>query len=104
MRVGVVVYERFLRRGFMSDLFIDTALQLVPLIRSGNLELCESLVLGQMGTLSPSPFDIARNLSITNDPGDAARHFDDFFEAESQRFKIGAAYTEMNGFDINPDR
>lgn len=56
-----------------------------------------------MQSLPRSPFDVAINLEISNDPGDAAEHFDRFFRAEGQRFKVAAAYTEMNGFDINQD-
>ena len=44
------------------------------------------------------------NVSITNDPANAALHFDRFFDLELKRFRIGAVYTEMNGFAINPDR
>lgn len=56
-----------------------------------------------MQSLPRSPFDVAINLEISNDPGDAAEHSDRFFRAEGQRFKVAAAYTEMNGFDINQD-
>ena len=35
---------------------------------------------------------------------DMAKHFDQFFLTQEQRSKIAAAYTEMNGLDINPDR
>lgn len=57
----------------------------------------------QLRALPESPFHIALELSISNDPADAAAHFDRFFVAESKRIPIAAAYTEMNGFDINPD-
>jgi hypothetical protein len=88
----------------MSDLFIQTGLRLLPSIRAGDLESCEKVVVAQMQSLPRSPFDIAATLAISNDPGDAARHFDRFFRAEAQRFKLAAAYTEMNDFDINPRR
>jgi hypothetical protein len=55
-------------------------------------------------SLPKSPFHIAADLAITNDPAEAARHFDDFYRAESERLAVRAAYTEMKGFDINPDR
>jgi hypothetical protein len=87
----------------MSELFLQTGLRLLPYIRAGDLESCEKLVIAQMQSLPRSPFDVAINLEISNDPGDAAKHFDRFFRSEAQRFKVAAAYTEMNGFDINPD-
>jgi hypothetical protein len=87
----------------MSDHFIETGLRLLPSIRAGDFESCEKVVLAQMQSLPRSPFDIAATLAISNDPSDAARPFDRFFRAEVQRFKVAAAYTEMNGFDINTD-
>ena len=54
--------------------------------------------------LPPSPFHIVLDLSISNDPVDAAAYFDGFFRGESRPMSIAAAYTEMNRFDINPDR
>jgi hypothetical protein len=41
-------------------------------------------------------------VGIANDPVDAAESFDEFFAAEAKHREIAAAYTEMNGFDINP--
>jgi hypothetical protein len=55
-------------------------------------------------TLPNSPFHLAGDLNITNAPRDIAKHFDRFFRDESARFEVQAVYTEMNGFDINPDR
>lgn len=51
-----------------------------------------------------TPFHAVLDLAITNDPQDVALHFDRFFELEAARLSIAAVYTEMNGFDINPDR
>jgi hypothetical protein len=56
-----------------------------------------------MKSLPRSPFHIALDLAISNDPAHAAEHFDRFFLAEGQRFKVASAYTEMNDFDINPN-
>jgi hypothetical protein len=86
----------------MSRLFFATTELVEPLLRMGDLGAVEQGVAEQMRSLPNSPFHVALDLSISNDPADAARHFDHFFEAESQRFRIAAAYTEMNGFDINP--
>lgn len=51
--------------------------------------------------LPHSPFHTILDLGITNDPTDVAQYFDEFFR-EQPKDKIQAAYTEMNGFDINP--
>jgi hypothetical protein len=88
----------------MGDLFLETMQRLTPSLRAGALDSCERHVIVQMCSLPRSPFDIAIDLSISNDPAPAATHFDDFFWAEARRINIAAAYTEMNGFDINPKR
>src|ERR1700722_16357461 len=88
----------------MSTLFFSTMSRLTPALRQGDLDACESEVASEMQKLPRCPFDAVLDVSITNDPEDAAQHFDRFFERESKQFQIGAAYTEMNGFDINPDR
>jgi hypothetical protein len=87
----------------MSELFFSTIKRLTPILRQGDLDACEREVVSEMQKLPASPFHIAIDLSIANDPVEAADHFDRFFELESKRFQIGAAYTEMNGFDINPN-
>jgi hypothetical protein len=92
------------RMAKMSRLFFDTMERLDPLLQTGDLVGVEQGVAAQMRSLPNSPFHIALDLSICNDPTDAAQHFDRFFEVESQRFSIAAAYTEMNGFDVNPER
>jgi len=78
--------------------------QLTPALLRGDLVACERGVAEQLKTLPRSPFHIVLDLAISNDPVDVGRHFDKFYSDESKRFKIAAAYTEMNGFDINPDR
>ena len=88
----------------MSDIFFELQEQLTPVLRAGDTAQCERTVAERLAALPHSPFHIARDLSITNPPADIAAHFDGFFFQEAGRFKIGAAYTEMNGFDINPDR
>jgi hypothetical protein len=87
-----------------SELFFSTAKRLTPQLRAGDLEGCESAAIDTLLSLPPSPFHIAAELSITNDPLDVARHFDHFYRDESRRMAVKALYTEMNGFDINPDR
>jgi hypothetical protein len=88
----------------VSQLFFSTVKRLNPVLLRGDLETCEREVTGEMKKLALTPFKIVLDLSITNDPASAAVHFDRFFDLESKRFRIGSAYTEMNGFAINPDR
>ncbi len=88
----------------MSDIFFELQEQLTPVLRAGDTAQCERTVAERLAALPRSPFHVALDLSITNPPADIAAHFDGFFRQEASRFKIGAAYTEMNGFDINPDR
>jgi hypothetical protein len=86
----------------MSDHLFETIKRLTPSLRAGDLEACEGAVISQLRSLPRSPFHIAVDVAISNDPFDAARHFDRFFQSEALRIKIAAAYTEMNGFYINP--
>lgn len=86
------------------DLFFKTMEQLTPQLRAGDLAGCEVAACEALRALSNSPFHIAADLDITNDPTEAAGHFDDFYRVESAHFAVRAVYTEMNGFDINPDR
>jgi hypothetical protein len=86
------------------DLFLRTIERLTPQLRAGDLAGCESAAEGALRALQRTPFHIAVDLAITNDPGEAARHFDHFFRTESERMSVKAIYTEMNGFDINPNR
>jgi hypothetical protein len=87
----------------MSNLRIEIVPRLLPLLRAGDLDACERAIIAQMQSLPHSPFHIALDLAISNDPVHAAEHFDRFFLTEAQRFKVAAASTEMNDFDINPD-
>ncbi len=73
-------------------------------LKAGDLDLCHKIVAQRLSTLPASPFHIALDLAITNNPADVAKHFDGFFKQEGKRFGIGAAYAEMNGFDINSGR
>lgn len=86
----------------MANLFFQIMEQLQPVLRTGNLEACEKTAVEKIRELHPSPVDLSIQVDISNDPADAAKAFDDFFETEAKRLVIAAAYTEMNGFDINP--
>lgn len=86
----------------MSDIFLQTMRELEPSLRASELEVCEKTVVQRIQQLPRSPFDLSIEVDISNNPADAAKTFDDFFEAEAKRMRIAAAYAEMNGFDINP--
>ena len=86
------------------DLYSRTMKCLTPRLRAGDLAGCETVAADALRALPRSPFHIAADLAITNDPVETARHFDEFYRAESERMSVRSVYTEMNGFDINPDR
>ncbi len=86
------------------NLMYQTIAKLTPLLRAGDLAGCEVMACQALRALSKSPFQIAADLNITNDPSEAADHFDNFFRTESERMAVRAVYTEMNGFSINTDR
>src|SRR5687767_5889626 len=88
----------------MSDLFFQLQTELEPTLRSGNLRQCDEHIAGVLRGLPTSPFHIALDLHFTNPPDEVGKQFDAFFLRERSRFSIAAAYTETNGFDINPDR
>jgi hypothetical protein len=87
-----------------TDLFFKLQNDLEPALRAGNLAHCEQTVAQALSTLPQSPFHCILNLSITNPVEEVADYFDAFFREEAPPQKVGAVYTEMNGFDINPDR
>jgi len=82
---------------------VELQKQLSPLLRAGDLGQCERTLTKQLAALPPSPFHVILDLSITTDPKAVAAWFDEFFQKQRLRFTIDAAYTEMNGFCINPD-
>ena len=88
----------------MHNLYFELQEHLKPALRAGDLASCETTVAQKLTTLTLSPFHCILDLSITNSPTEVAAHFDAFFRRELSRFQIKAAYTETNGFDINPDR
>jgi hypothetical protein len=87
----------------MSRISFELQRQLSPVLRAGDLQQCERTIAARLAALPHSPFHIILDLSITTDPQPVAGWFDEFFRQQGARFKIGAAYTEMNGFCINPD-
>jgi len=87
----------------MSNISFELQDQLSPILRAGDVEQCERIVSARLAALPHSPFHIILDLSITTDAAGLATCFDEFFRQQSACFKIGAAYTEMNGFDINTD-
>ena len=88
----------------MHDLFFSLQKELEPVLRAGDIIQCEKSVSEALAVVPDSPFHSILHLSITNNPVEVASYFDDFFRREALRFEIAAAYTETNGFDINPGR
>jgi hypothetical protein len=87
-----------------TKLFFDLREDLRPVLRSGDLARCEQRVAQALAALPHSPFHCILDLSITNPVGEVAEYFNTFFREEAPPLRVGAVYTEMNGFDINPDR
>ena len=86
----------------MRDISFELQDQLEIVLRSGDLTKCEKAVAEQLSELPVTPFHAILNLSISNLPAEVACYFDEFFRQQPQD-KVHAAYTEMNGFDINPN-
>jgi hypothetical protein len=88
----------------MSDLFFQLQSDLDPILRAGDLQQCDERIADALRGLPFSPFHIALDLHFTNPPSKVAQQFDAFFNRQRGQFSIAAAYTETNGFDINPKR
>ncbi len=88
----------------MGDISFELQDQLTPLLRIGHLDECLKVVSARLSALPPSPFHIALELNITTNAVGVAEWFDGFFANRDGDRKISAAYTEMNGFDINTSR
>lgn len=88
----------------MSDVFFDLQEQLRPALHAGDTAHCQRVIGERLAGLPSSPFHVALDLAITNPVSAVAAHLDGFLKREAARFEVGAAYVEMNGFDINPDR
>jgi hypothetical protein len=73
------------------------------MLRAGDLAQCERVVSARLTQLPRSSFHIILDLPITIDPKSVGAGFDEFFQKVGESFKGGAAYTEMNCFDINTD-
>lgn len=86
----------------MSNISFELQDQLAPILRAGDLAQCERVVAARLAAIPQSPFHTILNLVVTTPPTVAAEFFDEFFR-QQPRDKIKAAYTEMNGFDINTD-
>jgi hypothetical protein len=84
--------------------WFDIAEELFPKVKIGDTEAAVARVSEVLQSLPLSPFHRILDLHFTNRPEDVAAHFDSFIRAQKAKFKLGAVYTETNGFDINPDR
>jgi hypothetical protein len=87
-----------------TELFFKLQNDLEPALRAGDLAHCEQTVAQALSALPRSPFHCVLDLSVTNPVEEVAEYFDTFFREEAPSERVGAVYTEMNGFDINPDR
>ncbi|EEF61549.1 hypothetical protein Cflav_PD4227 [Pedosphaera parvula Ellin514] len=87
----------------MSSKDISLQRQLSATLLTGDLATCQRAVSEELKALPRSPFHIVLDLNITTDAEAFAEFFDNFFRQVANRFPIGAAYTEMNGFCINTD-
>jgi hypothetical protein len=88
----------------MGELAYDLERRLLATLRKGDLARCEKRIATTLESLPKSPFQIATGLSFSNMPRAVAAYCDAFFQREAKRFPIAAAYAEMNGFDVNPQR
>lgn len=88
----------------MSELFFELQEKLAPAIRRGDVDVCERAAAKVLRGLKKTPFHVVLDMEITSDSLQAAKHFDDFLAKVSKKMSVAAAYTEMNGFSINPDR
>ena len=84
--------------------WFEIAEELSSKVKDGNTQAVLNRVSEVLRSLPPSPFHLVLDLDFTNRPEHVAEHFDRFLHVQKSRFKLGAVYTETNGFDINPDR
>jgi hypothetical protein len=84
--------------------WFDIAEELSPRIKEGDAQAAVKRASEVLRSLPPSPFHQVLDLDFTNPPESVAEHFDHFLRTQKSSFKVGAVYTETNGFDINPDR
>jgi hypothetical protein len=52
----------------MSDIFLNTVEGLEPTLRAGELGDCEKIVVEKIEHLARSPFDVALEVNISDDP------------------------------------
>jgi hypothetical protein len=90
----------------MSSLnWLTTARELDVWLRNGDIAYCVEQVSKIIQARTQTPFHDVLDLKFANDTEAIATHFDLFFgNAKQVETPIAAIYTEMNEFDINPDR
>ena len=76
------------------------ALRIIPWLQQGKIAEAEAQLTEWLRAKPASPFHVIAELDVTTSPGDCARFFDDFAARDPG---LGAIYSEMNGFTINPD-
>lgn len=78
--------------------------ELMPVLRSGDVEACVKRSVGALRATSPSPFHVAADLDFTNPPQAVAAYVAEFLETECALIRVAPVYAETNAFTVNPDR
>jgi hypothetical protein len=78
--------------------------ELMPILRSGNVEACVERSVRALQAAPPSPFHVAAGLDFTNTPEAVAAYVAEFLGTECALIRAAAVYTETNAFMINPDQ
>lgn len=76
----------------------------VPALREGDIDTCIEWTDKMFGMVPEGPFHIVRDLDFTTCPEDTAKKFDEWVLAQEAVRPFGSAYTETNGFSVNPDQ
>jgi hypothetical protein len=88
----------------MDALFFETISELKPFLLEGNFEKCLNVLEDKLKVFPNAPVKSASEISIKNNPIQAAAHIDVFIKMQSKKFEIKAIYLELNDFSINTDK
>jgi hypothetical protein len=73
-------------------------------LQEGDLNACIEWADRMFDMVPKGPYHIVRDLDFTTCPQDTAKKFDEWILAQEAVRPFGSAYTETNGFGINPDQ
>jgi hypothetical protein len=76
------------------------SLRILPWLQAGKFAEAEAQLTQWLRAKPETPFHAIADLDVTTSPVDCANFFDDYAAREPD---LGAIYSEMNGFTINPD-